>query len=136
MRPRILLLATFLAIPAGDAAAQSPAQPANVYVTCFGPVPGAAEPRPAKVYFSGVSIVPVTLSNQVEPAFVAYARQKYGADFDPRCDFSSTETGARDYLKAELNVLAGSAVETGWVWTAPTEAPAKPPQRAPQPRAK
>jgi hypothetical protein len=103
-----------------------------VYVTCYGPVPGNVGPRPDKVYFAGVSTVPVTLSYQVKPAFIAYAKQRYGAEFDPRCDSSPTEAAARDYLKAELNVLKDVAVETGWTWTPSPADPSKPPASPPR----
>ena len=123
---KILPLALFLAVPLGDAVAQSPAQPASVYVYCYGPVPTATV-RPDHVYFSAVSTVPVTLSQTVEPAFVAFAKEKYGADIDPRCDFGSDESNAQQTLKYWINNLRESAVETGWLWTTPPTAPTKPP---------
>ena len=122
---KTLLLTAFLAIPLSRAEAQAPAQPANVYVYCYGPVPTATV-RPAKVYFSAVSVVPMPLTATVEPAFTAFVKEKYGADVDPRCDFGSDEKNSRDTLKYWINNLKDAAVETGWLWTAPPAEPPKP----------
>lgn len=128
MMMKTVLPASLLVLFAAVATAQTPSPPAvaMTYVYCYGPVPDAIS-RPDKVYFSGVSAIPMPLSSTVYPGFIAFVKQKYGEDVIPRCDFGSQESNSRAMLKYWITQLKGSAVETGWVWTEPPTDPAKTP---------
>src|SRR5262245_14506574 len=84
---------------------------------------------PDKVYLSGVSAVISTGDNQVKVSdeFRHFVAEKYGADFEPQCDFYSTESQATKMHQSWNSRYAGTVIQTGWT-RKPTAADAPKPQ--------
>lgn len=114
---------TFPSAWAADAASKV------MYFYCYGPQTPSGAPPPLKVYVSGVSSTVYTATNS-EAAKNAYRRfiaDKYGADFEPRCEYSGTELAAKRLLSLLQGRYRGDAEMTGWTWSdASAAAPAQP----------
>ena len=103
-----------------------------MYFYCYGPQTKAGDPPPAKVYLSGVSSAVYTEAGDEASsnAFRQFVSGTYGADFEPRCEYSGTELAATRLLNNLANRYHEDAVKTGWTWTDPSKAdPSKAPER-------
>ena len=96
-----------------------------MYFYCYAPQAQNGAPPPEKVYFSGVSSGVYTEANDdaASDAFRRFVADKYGADFQPRCEYSGTELAATKLLSILHGRYRDAAVMTDWTWpgAAPTE---------------
>ena len=69
-----------------------------MYFYCYAPQTQNGAPPPAKVYFSGVSSAVYSEANDEAAGneFRRFLAGKYGADFEPRCEYSGTELAAHE----------------------------------------
>jgi len=102
--------------------------PKVMYFYCYAPQTQGGGPPPPKVYFSAVSSAVYTEANRdaASSEFHQFISEKYGADFQPRCEFSGTELAATKLLSILQGRYRDAAVKTGWVWPG-AAAPAQPP---------
>jgi len=89
-----------------------------MYFYCYAPQTQSGAPPPPKVYFSGVSSVVYTEANSdaASDGFRRFIADKYGADFEPRCEYSGTELAATKLLSILQGRYRDAAVMTGWAW--------------------
>jgi hypothetical protein len=99
----------------------------TMYFYCYGPQTLGGAPPPLKVYVSGVSSAVYTEANRdaASDEFRQFIAGKYGADFEPRCEYSGTELAATKLLRILQSRYRGAAVMTGWTWPG-AAAPAQP----------
>lgn len=94
--------------------------PTRQWFVCYGPLAqGRQLTAPQKTYLSEVSTathVTGETALRAKEAFQAFVRQTYGASFEPRCDWSSTEAQARGQVTSISSRTAGTVVKTGWTW--------------------
>lgn len=116
-----LTISLCVAIPSAWAAGASTKV---MYFYCYEPQQKAGDPPPAKVYLSGVSAAVYTEAGDKASsnAFRQFVSSSYGADFEPRCEYSGTELAATRLLNNLANRYHEDAVKTGWTWTEPGEA--------------
>ena len=97
-----------------------------MYFYCYGPQTQAGEPAAPKVYLSGVSPSVYTDANRdaASNEFRQFVSNKYGADFEPRCEFSGTELAATKLLSLLVSRYRTTAVKTGWTWAGAASAQA------------
>ena len=110
-------LATLLCFMFPSAWAASAASD-TMYFYCYGPQTPAGEPAASKVYLSGVSSSVYTEANRdaASNEFRQFIASKYGADFEPRCEFSGTELAATKLLSLLVSRYRSTAVKTDWTW--------------------
>jgi len=89
-----------------------------MYFYCYGPPTKDGESAAPKVYLSGVSSAVYTeaTSDLASNQFRQFIAGKYGADFEPRCEFSGTELAATRLLSLLSSRYRDKAVKTGWTW--------------------
>jgi hypothetical protein len=89
-----------------------------MYFYCYGPQTAGGVPPPAKVYISGVSSTVYTEANRdaASNEFRQFIAAKFGADFEPRCEYSGTELAATKLLSMQKGRYRDAAVMTGWTW--------------------
>ena len=89
-----------------------------MYFYCYGPPTVDGAPATPKVYLSGVSSTVYTEANRdaASNEFRRFIAGKYGADFEPRCEFSGTELAATKLLSLLVSRYRTTAVKTGWTW--------------------
>lgn len=114
-----LTVSLCFAIPSASAASPSTKV---MYFYCYGPQTKAGDPPPAKVYLSGVSSAAYTEAGDEASsnAFRQFVSGTYGADFEPRCEYSGTELAATRLLNNLANRYQEDSVKTGWTWTDPS----------------
>jgi hypothetical protein len=131
-----VFVAALASVAASSQASWAQDDPTRQWFICYGPQAQGRLTPPKTLYVSRVSTaIRVTGQTNVlaTEAFHAFALQKYGADFAPRCDWYSTEAQARGMLNYIVAHPTGTVVQTAWVWTQP-EAD-KAPRPAPTPKA-
>jgi hypothetical protein len=98
----------------------------TMYFYCYGPQTQAGELPAPKVYLSGVSPSVYTDANRdaASNEFRQFIASKYGADFEPRCEFSGTELAATKLLSLLVSRYRTTAVKTGWTWAGAASADA------------
>jgi hypothetical protein len=62
--------------------------------------------------------------------FRQFIAGKYGADFEPRCEYSGTELAAKKLVTILQSRFRSAAVMTGWTWTG-AASEATPPAQTP-----
>ncbi len=107
-------------------ASAAPTASKVMYFYCYAPHTQNGAPPPAKVYFSGVSSAVYSEANSEAAGneFRRFVLEKYGADFEPRCEYSGTELAATKLLGILRGRYRDAAVMTGWTWS--SAAPAQP----------
>ena len=123
---KLLAGATMLSFAFSSAWAATSA-PKVMYFYCYGPQTQGGEPPPPKVYVSGVSSAVYTEANSAAASneFRRFIAGKYGADFEPRCEFAGTELAAKKLVSLQQGRYRSAAVMTGWTWPG-AAAPAQP----------
>jgi hypothetical protein len=130
-------LAVLATLTAAMSTARAQDDPNRQWVYCHGPQTAGRLGPPPVLYVSGVSIVTDQSDVMIKAAFQDYIPETYGADFEPRCDWSSSEAAARDGVKYFTSGANGgprkARIATGWVWTPPASVTAPPQPRQPRP---
>lgn len=153
-RSRVLpLLLTVLMLESAAHAswAQSTAVsgPPPEVIACYGPqVVGRLPGQPkGKSYVSGISFAPqvggVNNWDLLGAAYRAFVRDKYGADFEPRCTTFPSEADAEKWLRSVASGpdastrLVGNptVVMTAWTWKPTVTDTAAPPPQVKKPGA-
>lgn len=140
---QVLLIALGTTLQLGLSAMPALAQDSRLQrVTCHGPQTAGRLAPPDKIYVSGVSTGVYNTGmadSAARAAFRAFVREKYGADFEPRCDWSGSEAEAErwvKYLASDANAGAKvTKVKTGWVWSPAVSDTAVHPAGPPRPGA-
>lgn len=124
-------------------AASSPASwaqgdPTQQWFFCYGPQAQGRLVAPKDMYVSEVSTA-IHVTGQTtllaQDAFKAFVVKKYGADFEPRCDWYSTEAQTSKARKGWAAASGRKEITTGWTWTQPESDKNPPPPPKPKPGA-